>query len=190
MPAPTSSDIIVIGGGVAGLAAARDLGRRGYTVTLLEARDRLGGRVFTVRPKGWNHPVELGAEFIHSGNPAFWRLIKTHRLATRHPPSRHWLFRENRLEPVDDVAERIEQVTSKIKPVRMRGWSFADFIHGKTGAFSPEDRNLAAGFVEGFQAAPAGRMSAPAVQGETLDDEEQFLLPRGYDRLVAALAAE
>jgi monoamine oxidase len=57
-------------------------------------------------------------------------------------------------------------------------------------AFPAEDRNLAKGFVEGFQAAPANEMSAPAVAGETLDDDEQYLLPRGYDRIVVALAED
>src|SRR5688572_29594426 len=64
-------DVIVVGGGVAGLAAAGELGRRGLTVMLLEARDRLGGRIHTVRPKGWDGAVELGAEFVHAGNMPF-----------------------------------------------------------------------------------------------------------------------
>lgn len=55
---------LVIGAGMAGLAAARDLHDAGETVTVLEARDRTGGRVFTDRAFA-GIPVELGAEFIH-----------------------------------------------------------------------------------------------------------------------------
>src|SRR5580658_7718240 len=56
-------DVIILGAGAAGLAAARDLTTAGVRVLLLEARDRLGGRVMTHHtPEG---PVELGAEFVH-----------------------------------------------------------------------------------------------------------------------------
>lgn len=126
-----TSDVIVIGGGVAGLAAAGALGRSGIRVILLEARGRLGGRVFTARPKGWDAPVELGPEFVHSGNEAFWRFLRRHRIGTRAVPPRHWLFREEQLTKIDDLAERIGSVTHKIEPKRMRGWSFADFMRGK-----------------------------------------------------------
>src|SRR4051812_39187961 len=78
MPTQVTSDIIIIGGGVAGLAAAGELARRGLTVTLLEARDRLGGRVCTLQPKGWGIPVEVGAEFVHGGNRSLWRILRKH----------------------------------------------------------------------------------------------------------------
>src|SRR5687768_14517553 len=184
------SDVIVVGGGVAGLAAAGELGRRGLTVMLLEARDRLGGRIHTVRPKGWDGAVELGAEFVHAGNNALWQRLRKHRVQCRPVPPRHWLFHDRILEPIDDLAERIENVTAEIKPRKMRGWSFADFMHGRAASFSATDRELAKGFVEGFQAAPSGRMSAAAIADETLEDDEQFLLPKGYDQLVRALETE
>src|SRR5579862_2683662 len=55
-------DVIVIGAGFAGLAAAGRLARAGCQVTLVEARDRVGGRVWTASTSG--PPVELGAEWI------------------------------------------------------------------------------------------------------------------------------
>lgn len=184
------ADVIVIGGGVAGLSAAGALGRAGLRVILLEARDRLGGRVLTVRRSAWGAPVELGPEFVHAGNDALWRLLKRHRIATRLVPPKHWLFREGRLRKIEDVAERIETVTAEIDAKRMCGWSFADFMAGKGRMFAGDERNLATGFVEGFQAALPERMSAAAIEGETLEDEEQFLVPSGYDRIVAALERE
>ena len=59
------ADVAVLGAGVAGLAAARELRRRGLTVVVLEARDRIGGRILTVRDPRLPVPVELGAEFVH-----------------------------------------------------------------------------------------------------------------------------
>lgn len=55
---------IVIGAGIAGLTAGRDLQDAGQAVTVLEARERTGGRVYTDRSFA-NIPVEFGAEFIH-----------------------------------------------------------------------------------------------------------------------------
>src|SRR5207253_484623 len=62
--------------GVAGLAAARRLKRAGHGVIVLEARDRIGGRVHTVRPEGWPLSIEAGAEFMHGRSPALMRITR------------------------------------------------------------------------------------------------------------------
>lgn len=67
-------DVIVVGAGMAGLAAARTLAVAGLTVVVLEARDRVGGRVSTSLDSTGG-PVELGAEFIHGEAPELWHLI-------------------------------------------------------------------------------------------------------------------
>jgi len=57
--------VIVIGAGVAGLAAAAALAGAGVETIVLEARDRIGGRVYTHHEPGFEAPIELGAEFVH-----------------------------------------------------------------------------------------------------------------------------
>src|SRR5579875_456466 len=69
------ADVIVVGAGVAGLAAARALAERGMRVLALEARDRIGGRIFTERTAD-GVLVEHGAEFVHGRDPALWDLIR------------------------------------------------------------------------------------------------------------------
>src|ERR1700730_4352757 len=68
-------EVAIIGAGVAGLAAARELRRRGRSVVVLEARERIGGRVFTVDDPRLPVPVELGAEFVHCAAPLTRRLL-------------------------------------------------------------------------------------------------------------------
>ncbi len=55
--------VLVIGAGIAGLAAAQELQKNGFQVTVLEGRDRIGGRIYTDRSLGF--PVDLGASWIH-----------------------------------------------------------------------------------------------------------------------------
>lgn len=67
--------VVIIGAGVAGLAAATKLGQSSISVIVLEARDRIGGRVFTQRDARGNTAVELGAEFIHGLAPEILELL-------------------------------------------------------------------------------------------------------------------
>jgi monoamine oxidase len=57
--------VIIIGAGLAGLTAAKHLQSYGWEVEILEARDRIGGRIHTNRD--WGFPIELGANWIHEG---------------------------------------------------------------------------------------------------------------------------
>ena len=61
------SEVVVIGAGAAGIAAARELRRLGRRVLVLEARDRIGGRAHTV-PLGPHAPLDLGCEWLHSAD--------------------------------------------------------------------------------------------------------------------------
>ena len=66
--------VIVVGAGIAGIAAATDLQAAGVDVVVLEARNRIGGRIWTDRR--WGFPLDLGASWIHGSAPAnpIWRL--------------------------------------------------------------------------------------------------------------------
>ena len=60
---PDTKSVLIIGAGMAGLAAARSLTDAGWPVRVIEARDRIGGRVYTNRD--WGAPLEMGASWIH-----------------------------------------------------------------------------------------------------------------------------
>lgn len=57
--------VVVVGAGIAGLTAAAALAADDVEVVVLEARDRIGGRLDTIRPEGWSMPIERGASWVH-----------------------------------------------------------------------------------------------------------------------------
>ncbi len=187
----SKADVIVIGAGVAGLAAAAQLGRKGRRVLLLEARDRVGGRVWSHRPRGVRAPaVELGAEFVHGGNAAIRALLRAARLriqAVEVPM--HW-WRNGSMAEVPDFWESVARVSSAV-PARFRG-AFGEFLAGPEAArrFPAEERARIGDFAGSFNAAPLGLLSAQAmreVRGGA--EDEDYRLPGPYDAIVARLRA-
>ena len=97
--------VVVIGAGAAGLAAADALTRKGRSVLLLEARDRVGGRCWTHRMSGLEIPVELGAEFLHGEAKETHALLRRagRRAVTANRTQRS--FDGKRLKPRNSFAE-------------------------------------------------------------------------------------
>ncbi|EKD69822.1 MAG: hypothetical protein ACD_46C00722G0005 [uncultured bacterium] len=78
----SKADVIIIGAGVAGLTAAQELKKQGFSPLILEARDRIGGRVYTVQP--WGASTDLGASWIHkSNNNPLKSLVNKNNLQTQ-----------------------------------------------------------------------------------------------------------
>nr|MBA3873752.1 FAD-dependent oxidoreductase [Anaerolineae bacterium] len=75
-------DVIIIGAGAAGLAAGRKLHDAGKKILIIEARDRIGGRIHTSYDFVDGTPIELGAEFIHGEHAATHELVKQAGLHT------------------------------------------------------------------------------------------------------------
>lgn len=95
-------DVVVIGGGFAGVTAARDSRKNGYKTLLLEARNRLGGRTFTDEFDG--HKVEMGGTWIHQSQPFVWAEKERYGLEVLETPmSDGVLAHEEYLIKVGDV---------------------------------------------------------------------------------------
>ncbi len=183
-------DAIVIGGGVAGLAAAGALASAGLEVCLVEARDRLGGRILTLRPGDARGalPIELGAEFVHGDAPHTVAVAAATGLTILEPRAAAWWFHEGKLTQDDPWNDAMEEAFRGTEGVDLDGAdrSFAEAL-AIAGVTEP-GRSLAYEFVENFQAADATRISARALaRGE--GNERTRRLAEGYDHLVRALAA-
>ena len=171
---------------MAGLAAARELELRGHRALVLEARDRIGGRVHTLRPRGWPMPVEAGAEFVH-GRPK--KLLPYLRHA-REVRGGHYL---SGLVRGDDLLESVMEKLSRLPARRERPVRDALEAASWWRRASADERRLAADYLEGFNAAPIHRASVKAIvqqmrAAERIDGGRIARLPRGYDAVPRRLA--
>ena len=195
MPAAVANrfDVAIVGAGAAGLAAARDLSRAGASVALLEARSRLGGRVWTERPAGWPVPLELGAEFIHGRNAELFRDAAEAGLRVVRLTNAHFELRGSRLVSLGDVWGRFDAVLRRLSPPG-RDRSIADFLRGRGRSLSAEQKKLLISYVESYNAAPietaSSRAFSTAGQPPVGDDDRaQFRLIDGYGSLIDWLAS-
>lgn len=181
----TDADVTVIGAGVAGLAAAAHLTGAGRRVIVIEARNRIGGRVHTIRPPGSAHPIELGAEFVHGGSTALWPLLRKAHLPTEPVAERHAGRRGGRPAASPDVRATLADLLGHdavARPDRPLGEILEE---RRAAGDDPDTLAAAAGYVEGFHAADVRRIGTLALAqneaAENQDGDEAFRLPRGYD---------
>jgi len=194
----TGDQVIIIGAGVAGLAAAAKLSEAGLTVTILEARDRIGGRVFTKRVPDCDAPIELGAEFIHGLPPEIWKPLRQHRIETSEVDGDNWCVSEDVLKPCDFFSD-IDSVLDKMDD-SYPDESFLDFLrrrfpNPKHDARLEEARKHALAYVSGFNAAD------PALVGvhwlvqemrteERIQGDRAFRCKNGYEDLLTIFRKE
>jgi monoamine oxidase len=181
----TSQDVIVIGAGMAGLAAARTLAEAGLGVTLVEARDRVGGRIYTV--PGGELPIELGAEFIHGLPLELIRLVDEAGLTRFELEGETRCFQDKRLEPCAnqrEVDQLFDQLSNFNPPEA--DLSFSEFVALR--GLSQEAATLATNYVEGFNAADANRISILALAKQqaaedAISGDRVFRVAEGYTRV-------
>ena len=172
----------MIGAGVAGLQAAQILQDAGLSLAVLEARDRIGGRIHTLRPKGWPVPVEAGAEFMH-GRPS--TLLPLARGAKELRGARY----QTGLRPADPLWNRVFEKMGSL-PHRREQSALAALRQMR---LAPEEKEFAVEFLEGFNAARIDRMSVRAIVQQTraaerVHSERIARLPRGFDVVPKKLA--
>ena len=188
-------DVVVIGAGAAGLAAARRLHERGVRVLVLEARSRIGGRVYTTRDPRTALPIELGAEFLHGEAQPVREIADEARLPIVEITGERWRAAHGRFTRVEDFWERLDRILGQADGAREPDRALAALLAERPGGHRfAEDRTLAREFVEGFHAAPVAEISERAVAdggnpGSDPDEQRIARFVSGYDAIPAWLAA-
>jgi monoamine oxidase len=194
MPPRTSVDVVIIGAGAAGLAAARRLHDGGVRTIVLEARRRIGGRVHTARDSRSPLPIELGAEFVHGEAPELTAIASSAGLTAVDIVGERWTASHARFRCVPDFWERLDRVLGKADPRRAPDRSLAALFAERPGGHRfASDRTLAREFVEGFHAAELDRISERAVAdggnpGADPVEQRMARIIDGYDAVAAWLA--
>lgn len=189
-PSPQGIDVIVLGAGAAGLAAAAELSRAGRAVLVLEARERVGGRCHTRTMPGLAVPVELGAEFIHGEPRVTLELLAAARIPGVDSTRTQRYVENGKLRPVDLFAQA-RRATRATRVLQRRDLSFAAFLARQR--LPRITRTLAIMMVQGFDAADPVRASARELaaewNGALAAGSSQMRPLGGYGPLVSTLAA-
>jgi len=167
-----TSEVLVLGAGIAGLAVAARLCAAGRHVTVLEARDRIGGRILTLHPQR-DVVVELGAEFLHGVHPALKGELKNARLKTKPVDLKSWCFSEGKLEQCD-FFERVDSVLQHLPRFVNPDRSFSEFLEevSREQNISADARRWVNGYIRGFHAADPSRIGTRSLVREMHAEEE------------------
>ncbi len=181
------SDVLVVGAGAAGLAAAKDLSLAGLSVIVLDARERSGGRIATVRDPSWPLPIELGPEFIHGRPRATLGILEASGLLAVQLADVHWSRGRGGWKH-EDIWRTTGAITALMRNAG-KDRSVAEFLAAHP-RISRRVRDLLLSFVEGYEAAPSDRLSEQSIstRGREPESHDQFRVINGYDRLTDWLA--
>jgi monoamine oxidase len=196
MAMPTFSyDVLIIGAGAAGLAAASELARARCSALVLEARLHTGGRIWSHHEPELPVPLELGAEFIHGRARATFSLLAKAGTAAVDSGGEHWTLRNGALEPAGDLFSEVEHAIRGTRVLDKKDLSFAEFLKRHVDhAISEEARRFARMLLEGFDAADPQRASARAIVeewgGGSSVKAPQFRPLGGYAALLSRLVGD
>src|SRR6266513_5464216 len=177
-------DVLVLGAGAAGLAAARDLSHAGLRVTVIEARPRVGGRILTLHDPRSPVPLELGAEFIHGEGAETLPLAQAAGLAVLELPGTHETATAGRFKPMGDFWELVDRMNHDLaRRVAGRGKDFPVSEYLDSARVPAARRGMLRDFVQGFYAAHPDRLSAESLAVEVRGSAERDEVAGGQFRI-------
>jgi len=181
-------DVIIIGAGATGLMAARELSRAGKSVIILEARNRIGGRIYPLDEGEFGYDAQGGAEFVHGDAPVSKQLIQEAGLTLTHA-TEWWNVLDGTPRMLEQVSPHDSLLEEKLKEVTEDS-TVEQFLNRY---FASEEyaplRDYIVRRTEGYDAADYRRASTFALRDELLDEGAwiQHSLKEGYGALLQHL---
>jgi monoamine oxidase len=184
-----ANDVVIVGAGMAGLTAARALAEAGLRVLVVEAQERIGGRILTQHVG--SEALELGAEFIHGRPHELWALIDEAGLETYERGGAQICFEDGALNQCGSEMEELFEPLEKLEHFDGPDISFAEYLDRER--VPEEDRGRMIGYVEGFNAADhrivsAASLGAQQKAEDASEGDRIYRLRGGYDQLPAYLS--
>jgi len=188
----SKTDIIIIGAGAAGLMAARELTKAGKKVLVIEARNRIGGRIYTQQVTGFSGLIEAGAEFIHGDLPLTRALLKEANIALRSTSGKNYQFKKGVLQEAEEFIPDFGFLLDQLNKVH-QDIPFSQFVEQYLSEEAHADlREAVIRFAEGYDAADIQKASTFALREEWQTDgaTNTYHPVGGYGQLINYLANE
>jgi monoamine oxidase len=191
---PRDADVVVIGAGAAGLTAAAELAESGLSVLVLEARDRVGGRIFPITSERQGSqakfPIELGAEFIHGRPSEIVSVLRHSKIPMHEVNGDNWCVANGRIESCDFFGE-VDHILQKMDDNRPDE-SFASFLRRCCPHAPKAVKRRTLDYVSGFNAADPAKVGVHWLVHQMRAEEEiqgdrAFRARGGYGVLLDSL---
>jgi monoamine oxidase len=185
-------DVIVVGAGISGLAAAEELGKAGLQVLVLEARARVGGRIWTLPGGSPEAAIELGAEFVHGQPPELDDYLKRHGLKLFELGGQSYSQAKNGcLEPSGEEGGEVFKKLDKLDPATFPDETFEETLRHRLRQVPEEEKHWARMFVGGFHAADPDQISTHSIiygdrASRQIEEDRMFHILGGYGQLLDA----
>ncbi len=185
------NNVLIIGGGASGLMAALELLKHGMQVTIIEAANRLGGRICTIKGNGFSQPVEAGAEFIHGDLPLTLSLLNEAGIKYHSINGKMVHVEKGKRKKESGLDHHWNELMQQMAALN-HDMTLDDFLH----TFFADDkyatlRASAKSFAGGFDLADTSTASTQSLYNEWSEGMEgQYRINGGYEELIQYLKTQ